>query len=432
MQRVFVLYNTKQPTMPCHPARARQLLRKGRAAVYRRYPFTIILKERGDGDAQPLEAKFDPGSKTTGMALVARFEPGREVVWAGNLRHRGRTIKRALDSRRACRRSRRSRKTRYRAPRFDNRRRAEGTLPPSLRSRVDNVAVWFRKLARFSPISSIAVETVRFDTQRIQNPEISGIEYQQGELAGYELREYLLEKWNRRCAYCGKKDVPLQIDHIVPRSRGGSSRVSNLTIACQECNQGKGNRDVREFVRSRERLERIVAQAKVSLKDAAAVNATRYAIGSALKEAGLPVSFWSGGRTKYNRVSQGYPKDDWIDAACVGKSGAAVRIPCSLNPLAITATGRGSRQMCRMDRHGFPRTGAKQAKRIQGFQTGDMVRLTQPNGKYAGEYAGRLTGIRTRGNFDIGVLLNGKQHVITTSPRRFKLLQRADGYAYAL
>jgi 5-methylcytosine-specific restriction endonuclease McrA len=225
-------YN-KKPLMPCHPARARKLLKKGKAAVYRRYPFTIIMKRRVGGDLQPIEIKFDPGSRTTGIALVGHFDRGSEVIWAGNLNHRGYQIKKDLNSRRARRSSRRNRKTRYRQARFNNRRRPKGWLPPSLRSRVLNVKNWMLKLAaRLAPLTQIAVETVRFDTQKLQKPEISGVEYQQGELAGYELREYLLEKWGRECAYCGAKNVPLEIEHIQARSKGGSDRVSNLTLAC--------------------------------------------------------------------------------------------------------------------------------------------------------------------------------------------------------
>ena len=166
-------------------------------------------------------------------------------------------------------------------------------------SRVQNVRHWADRLSMVVPLSRIAVETVRFDTQLMENPIISGVEYQQGELAGYEVREYLLEKWGRKCAYCGAENVPLEVEHIHPKSRRGSNRVSNLLISCHACNQAKGSRDVREFLaHDPARLKRILAQARQPLSDAAAVNATRYAIGNALKELGLPVTFWSGGRTK--------------------------------------------------------------------------------------------------------------------------------------
>jgi hypothetical protein len=105
MQRVFVLDHNKQPLMPCHPARARKLLKKGKAAVLRRYPFTIIMTHRVGGDLQPVEIKFDPGSRTTGIALVGDFDRGKEVIWAGNLNHRGHQIKSNLNSRRTIRRA---------------------------------------------------------------------------------------------------------------------------------------------------------------------------------------------------------------------------------------------------------------------------------------------------------------------------------------
>jgi 5-methylcytosine-specific restriction endonuclease McrA len=121
----------------------------------------------------------------------------------------------------------------------DNRRRPDGWLPPSLESRLANVVTWVRRLCRLAPVTAISQELVKFDTQALVNPEIAGVEYQQGTLAGYELREYLLEKWGRRCAYCKATGVPLQVEHIVPKVRDGSNRASNLTLACRNCNQKK-------------------------------------------------------------------------------------------------------------------------------------------------------------------------------------------------
>lgn len=256
MNRVLVISSTKEPLMPCHPARARQLLTAGRAAVYRTAPFTIILKDRATGDVQDVEIKIDPGSKTTGIALVGHFEQwGATVLLGANLNHRGQTIQRNLESRRVLRRGRRGRKTRYRIARFRNRTRPAGWLPPSLESRVENVESVAAKLAARCPITHAAVELVKFDTQKMVNPEIAGVEYQQGTLAGYEVREYLLEKWSRTCAYCGAQHAPLEVEHIRPRSKHGTDRVSNLTLACVPCNQRKNNRPVEEFLKDRpERL----------------------------------------------------------------------------------------------------------------------------------------------------------------------------------
>ncbi len=168
---------------------ARLLLKQGKAAVYRRYPFSIILKRAVEQpDLHPLHVKVDPGSNVTGIALVN--DGSSEVVWAAELTHRGEQIKQRVDRRRAARRSRRQRKTRYRQSRFQNRRKRQGTLPPSLESRVCNVVTWVRRLMRISPVTAISQELVRFDTQALENPDIEGVEYQQGQLSGYEVREY--------------------------------------------------------------------------------------------------------------------------------------------------------------------------------------------------------------------------------------------------
>jgi 5-methylcytosine-specific restriction endonuclease McrA len=313
MQYVFVLDKNKQPLDLCHPARARQLLREGRATVFRRYPFTIRLKDREleESVTHAHQVKLDPGSRTTGIALVRAGN--NKVLWAVELAHRGLVIKAALDDRRGVRRGRRSRKCRFRPPRFDNRRRGEGWLPPSLESRVVNIQTWVRRLRWSAPVESISMELVKFDTQALQNPDISGVEYQQGELMGYEIREYLLEKWGRKCAYCGRTGMPLQVEHIVPKSRGGSKRVSNLTLSCQACNLEKGSRTAEEFDHPE-----IQAEARQPLKDAAAVNTTRWELWRRLSESGLPVHCGTGGRTKFNRTRFDLPKAHWIDAACVG------------------------------------------------------------------------------------------------------------------
>src|SRR5881396_724043 len=151
MSKVFVLDKNKQPLDFCPSEQARRLLRAGLAVVFRRFPFTIILKrEVFNPQLQPYRLKLDPGSKKTGIAILN--ERTREVCFAAEIEHRGQQIKDALDSRRAIRRSRRQRNTRYRKPRFDNRTRRAGWLPPSLESRVANVITWVNRLSGFSPI----------------------------------------------------------------------------------------------------------------------------------------------------------------------------------------------------------------------------------------------------------------------------------------
>ncbi|MGE5655814.1 MAG: RNA-guided endonuclease IscB, partial [Actinomycetota bacterium] len=230
--RVFVLDKSLNPLALCHPARARELLRKGRAKLFRRYPFTIVLQDRTieESVVHPHRIKLDPGSKTSGIAILQE-ETGR-VTNALEITHPGQQIKKALESRRVLRRGRRNRKTRYRKPRFLNRTRKPGWLLPSLESRVLNLETWVRRLRKLCPITAISQELVKFDTQRLQNPEISGVEYQRGELFGFEVKKYLLEKWGRKCVYCDVENTPLEVEHIHPKSKGGSDRISNLTLAC--------------------------------------------------------------------------------------------------------------------------------------------------------------------------------------------------------
>jgi 5-methylcytosine-specific restriction endonuclease McrA len=353
--------------------------------------------------------------------LVADFLRGKRVIWAGEVIHRGSVIRDALLIRRQYRRRRRSRHTRYRGRRFLNRRRTANWLPPSIQSRVANLIAWVARLRRWSPVSSLGMELVKVDTHAMQNPGISGIEYQQGTLAGYEVREYLLEKWQRQCAYCGETGVPLEVEHLIPKSRGGSNRVSNLTLACQICNQRKGRQTAAEFG-----YPHLQTQAKVSLADVAAVNSARWALYRALTASGLPNTVGTGGQTKFNRVRQGYPKTHWIDAACVGVSGEHVFLITHHQPLVIRATGHGSRQMCRTDRHGFPTRYRLRQKRHMGFQTGDIVKAVVPTGKYKGMHQGRVA-CRATGSFDIRTAAGKVAGIRHTCCR---IVHRADGYEY--
>lgn len=271
--RTFVLDKNLEPLDPCHRARARKLLKKGRAKVFKRYPFTIVLQDRvlENSVTHCHRIKIDPGSKATGIAVVQE-QTGR-VTNALEIFHRGQQIKDSLESRSSLRRGRRNRKTRYRKPRFLNRTRKAGWLPPSLEIRITNIETWVRRIRKVCPVTALTQELVRFDLQQLQNLEVSGVEYQRGELFVFEVKEYLLQKWSRKCAYCGIENVPFEIEHIVAKSKGGSNRVSNLCLSCHSCNQTKGNKPVEEFLKKKpEILKRILAQAKAPLKDAAAFN----------------------------------------------------------------------------------------------------------------------------------------------------------------
>ncbi len=421
MSHVLVIDHNKTPLDPIHPGRARKMLTHQQAAVYRRYPFTIILKAaHPNATVAPLRIKIDPGSKTTGLAVVN--DATGQVIWAAELTHRGQHVKAKLDDRRSQRRSRRQRHTRYRAPRFSNRTRPKGWLPPSLVSRIHHVLTWVERLRRYAPIGAMSQELVRFDTHLLQDAEISGVAYQQGELAGYEVREYLLEKWHRCCVYCGVTGVPLQVEHIIPRTRGGTNRVSNLTLACEPCNQRKGAMTAEEFG-----YPDVQEHAKKSLRDAAAVNATRWALYERLQATGLPVETGTGGRTKWNRTRRGLAKTHWLDAACVGASTPEVVNTKGIVPLAITATGRHSRQMCRVNAFGLPDKAAKATSIVGGFRTGDIVRAVVPASSVkAGTYIGRIA-IRATGSCNIKTATGTIQGI---HYKYCQSIHRTDGYSY--
>ena len=263
-------------------------------------------------------------------------------------------------------------------------------------SRVYNVQTWVRRLCAAFPVGAVSVEVAKFDTQLMESPDISGVEYQQGTLYGYELREYLLEKFQRKCAYCGKTDVPLEIEHIVPKSRGGADRASNLAIACNPCNQKKGNQTAAEFGHPQ-----VQEQARRPLRDAAMMNATRYKVRDMLQGFGLPLELGTGGRTKYNRTRAGLDKSHWADAACVGESTPEQwhTVKGQVDEIrARSYARRGRRQACLVDKIGFPRTGGKSAVRPFGYQTGDLVTVAKAKGKWAGLYQGRIS-VRSSGDF---------------------------------
>jgi 5-methylcytosine-specific restriction endonuclease McrA len=428
---VFVLDKHHRPLMPCSEKKARLLLERGRAVVHKRFPFAIRLKDRlaQDSAYQPLHMKLDPGSKVTGVAITRDAEAvsrNETVLFLANIEHRGEQIKSDLKARSDMRGNRRNRKTRYRTPRFDNRTRPKGWLAPSLKHRVDTTIAWVGRLSKLAPISAVSQELARFDMQLMESPGIQGKEYQQGELAGYETREYLLEKFERHCIYCDRTNLPLQVEHTLCKARGGTNRVSNLGIACKPCNEAKGTQRLEDFLaHDPERLARIQAMLKAPLKDAAAVNTTRWALANALKAFGYPLELASGGRTKFNRCRLGIPKNHALDAACVGSVDTLSN--WNLPTLAIRCTGRGSYQRTTLDKFGFPRGHLMRQKTVYGFGTGDMVVATVPKGVKAGIHVGRVA-IRATGNFNVQTATGSVQGI---SHKYCRIVSKADGYGYS-
>ena len=418
---VLVIDKRKRPCNTISAAYARILLFNKQAVIHKRYPFTIrlrndnaVLKDRN------YTIKLDPGSKTTGVAITDNQD---QVVMLAEIEHRGHIIKRNLDSRRAIRRSRRQRKTRYREARFQNRTKPEGWLAPSVRSRADNVINFVKKYKRLININKVMIENVSFNVaQMSSDTKLWGNDYQQGPLYDTNLRDFIFSKTKGRCSYCGEKAE--EIDHIIPKSKGGSNSTYNLTPACRSCNEKKSNLSLKEFGKLMNKDYSKLEPKKLP-KNAAIVQSARNYMVKEITKIVPDTTTHEAWITKYNRDQLGLSKQHYYDALSVGE------IPTKLNFLTgkilqISAKGRGSRQMCSMDKFGFPRTAAKSSKSVKGFQTGDIVKAVVPTGSKQGEYLGRVA-VRSRGYFNIET----KSGLAKDIGYKFcRLLQRNDGYSY--
>ena len=418
---VLVIDRQKQPCNAISAAYARILLFTKQAVIHKRFPFTIrlrndnaVLKDRS------YTVKLDPGSRTTGVAIT---DDQDSVVMLAELEHRGHIIKKNLDSRRAIRRSRRQRKTRYREVRFLNRTKPEGWLAPSVKSRADNVINFIKKYNKLINIDRVMIENVSFDTAQMSSDSyLIGTDYQQGNLYNKNLRKFIFSKTKGRCSYCEEKAT--EIDHIVPRAKGGTNSTYNLTPACRSCNEKKSNLSLKEFGKLMNKDYSKLEPKKLP-KDAAIVQSARNYMVKEISKLVPDTTTHESWITKYNRDQLGLPKQHYYDALSVGE------IPTKFNFLTdkilqISAKGRGSRQMCRMDSYGFPRTSAKASKSVKGFQTGDIVKAVVPTGSKQGEYLGRVA-VRSRGFFDIKT----KSNLVKDIGYKFcRLLQRNDGYSY--
>lgn len=346
-----------------------------------------------------VQLNIDPGAKATGLAVVSDGRQGRKAHALIELQHRGTRIRNKMDRRRSFRRGRRSR-IRNRKPRFDNRSRPSGWLPPSMLTRLANTETWTKRLTALFPITQVRVETARFDTQLLQDSEVSGKDYQQGELAGWQVRSYVFHRDGHRCAYCGNaKAERYELDHIVPRSRGGTNRVSNLVVACRECNIIKGNQPV-EHVLARKpvRLAAINRIRKKRLADASQMNIIIPELIRRIEQMGLSISTHDAYTTSWTRNMLGIVKTHVNDALCIGAPASLEYVPG--RKTLVRAAGHGDRQMLKPpDRHGNPRGQGyrdycalnrqqqgyttcpghrDRRKQIGGIASGDLVRVNHP------------------------------------------------------
>ena len=313
---VYVLSQHGQPLMPTeNHAKVRALLKHGKAKVIQRCPFTIQLLYESTTHTQKINLGIDAGSKTIGVSATT----DSKVLYESEVVLRNDIVE-LLSGRRALRNSRRSRKTRYRKPRFDNRKKPDGWLAPSIRQKIETHVTVVGNVMKILPMTKIIVETASFDIQKIKNTEIEGEGYQHGEqLDFWNVREYVLFRDGHTCQCCkGKsKDNILNVHHIESRKTGGNA-PNNLITLCETCHKAyhKG------IITLPKEIHR-----GMRFRDAAFMGIMRWAFYDRLKELynplGAEVINTYGYITKNTRIEHGLPKEHYVDARCISDNPAA-------------------------------------------------------------------------------------------------------------
>ena len=399
--KVFVQDKNGKPLDPTIPVRARKLINKGRAEVVQREPFTIkiIDRKKENSYTRNVTLGIDAGYNTVGFSAINNSE---ELI-SGELLLR-QDMSKKLEQRASYRTNRRYRNTKYRQPRFDNRKKSKpkGWLAPSIKHKMNSHIELINELKKILPITKVIVEVAKFDQQKMQNPEINGVKYQQGTLQGYNVRNYLLEKFDYKCVYCGKKNVPLEVEHIIPKSRGGSNRVDNLTISCHDCNQEKDNQTAKEFGNPN-----IQKQAKKTLKSTAFMNIVRWKIVNQ-----LDCDYTFGHITKKKRIEQGLQKTHYNDAFIIARGRTQKRI----NPIDIIMKRRNNRSI-QTNRKNYGRSIRKQKYPLS---PGDLV-------KYEDEVC------EVKGMFNYGKwvrMKNNNGNTINSNVKNVKLVKYRKGLCF--
>ena len=322
--RVPVISADGLPLIPCRPKRARVLLRDGRARktwVNGNFAIRMLDRTLEESTVPEMTLGITPGSKVTGFAITQDQDETQErrIIHAMELELIGHIISMQL-SKRAGNRGNRHSRLRYRKPRFDNRRKPQDWLPPSIRHNLEQINKWTSTLTQLYPIFSIRISTAKFDIQLMENPDIQGEEYQYGTLYGWQLRAYVFHQNRHRCFYCGQRGKQLTLDHIIPKSRGGTGRVANLTAACKKCNDRKDSRLPEEFLKNRpDKLRQLLdPEKRHSYRDAGWMNIMMPFILENLAGLGIPVEQTNTALTSWNRKQMQLPKTHYHDAAILG------------------------------------------------------------------------------------------------------------------
>ena len=303
---VYVLNIDGQPLMPtARHGKVRRLLRDKKAKVLKRCPFTIQLLYKTPDITQDITLGVDAGSRHIGLSAAT----DKKELYAAEVELRNDIVD-LLSTRRQNRRARRNRKTRYRKPRFENRKRGDRWLAPSVQHKVDTHLTAVRRVHEILPIAKIVVEVASFDIQKIKNPEIEGAEYQQGEQLGFwNVREYVLFRDGHVCQCCKgrSKDKVLNVHHIESRKTGGDA-PDNLVTLCETCHKGYHEGTVK--------LPKNI-KCGMSFRDATFMGIMRWAFYNQLKELYPDVSLTYGYLTKNIRIRNGLQKTHCVDARCI-------------------------------------------------------------------------------------------------------------------
>ncbi|HIW31222.1 MAG TPA: HNH endonuclease [Candidatus Paenibacillus intestinavium] len=355
---VYVLNKHGESLMPCKPQKARILLEQGKANIVQRTPFTIQLQYGSSGYKQPVSLGVDAGTKHIGLSATTE----KQVLFEAEVKLRT-DIQELLATRRALRSNRRSRKTRYREPRFLNRKKDKGWLAPSLQNKVDMHTKMISKVHNFLPITNVTIEVAQFDIQKIKNPTISGDLYQQGDQLGFwNVREYVFFRDQHLCQHCeGKtKDKILNVHHIESRKTGGDS-PDNLLTLCETC-----HRKIHE-----EEKEHLFTRKSTTFRDASQMNVTRWFIHRRVKELYPDVQLTYGFQTKNTHISSNLEKSHTMDARCI--SGNPHAKP-SKNSYLFKQVRKNNRQLHKMAiTKGGYRKANKAERFVKGFQLFDKV-----------------------------------------------------------
>lgn len=231
MQQVYVIHKNGKPLMPCHPARARILLKRKHAKVVKMIPFTIQLTKDSGENVQQVTLGIDPG-ESVGISVVSK----KKVLYEEVSKMRT-DVTQLITHRREMRRTRRFRKTRYRKARFNNRKtQIEGWIAPTLRQKLETYESTIDRLCKILPISKCIFEYTSFDIQKLENPNIQDEQYQHGQMEGFEnVKTFVKWRDGYTCQHCRKKNVKLHVHHVKFRSDGGSDRPDNLITLCEQC-----------------------------------------------------------------------------------------------------------------------------------------------------------------------------------------------------